>query len=80
MTETAAPEPIPDYPGFIAWLLAKGYKRNPCLDHCQEVGEHDHLRAPDGHDGIVWADGHVSEFDLTQPARLIYPAGGKRRR
>ena len=74
------PEPIQDYPGFIASLLARGYTRNPHLDHCQETGEHDHLKAPDGHDGIIWADGHVSEFDLTQPARLIYPGGGKRRR
>jgi hypothetical protein len=23
---------------------------------------------------MVWADGRASEFDLTQPARLIYPA------
>jgi hypothetical protein len=75
------PEPIPDYPGFIASLLSKGYTPNRCPDCCQDKdAEHAHLRAPDGHDGIVWADGHVSEYDLTQPARLIYPAYSARRR
>ena len=67
--------PIPDFPGFVAWMLSNGNTRNPCPDHCQDKAtEHVHLRSPEGHDGIVWADGHVSEFDLTQPARLIYPA------
>ncbi len=73
-----APDPIPDFPGFVASLLAKGYTRNPCQDCCQDKGtEHEHLKSPDGNDGIIWADGHVSEFDLTQPARLIYPAAGR---
>ena len=73
------PGPIPDFPGFIASLTAGGYALNPCLDHCQGKGaEHAHLRSPDGNDGIVWADGTVSEWDLTQPARLIYPAAGRK--
>jgi hypothetical protein len=72
--EIPAPQPIPDFPGFVASLLSKGYTRNSCLPHCQDKGvPHEHLKAPDDHDGIVWADGRVSEFDLTQPARLIYP-------
>ena len=71
------PEPIPDFPGFIASLTAGGYALNPCLDHCQDKGaEHAHLRSPDGNDGIVWAD--VRVWDLTQPARLIYPAAGRK--
>ena len=78
MTETN-PAPIPDFPGFIAWMLSDGNARNPCPDCCQDKDtEHVHLRSPDGHDGIIWADGRVSEFDLTQPARLIYPVYGKR--
>ena len=73
-----APEPIPDYPGLIASLTAGGYTLNPCRDHCQDKGtEHVHLRSPDGNDGIIWADGKVSEWDLTQPARLIYPTAGR---
>lgn len=80
MTPPEAPEPIPDFPGFVSSLLAKGYTRNPCLDHCNETGEHVHLHSPSGNDGIIWADGHVSEFDLTQPARLIYPVYPTRRR
>ena len=73
-----APEPIPDFPGFIASLTARGYTLNPCRDHCQDKdAEHAHLRSPEGNDGIIWADGRVSEWDLTQPARLIYPAAGR---
>ncbi len=69
-------EPIPDFPGFVASLLVKGYARNPCRDHCQDkAAEHEHLRTPDGEDLIVWADGRWSGYDLTQSARLIYPAG-----
>ena len=69
------PEPIPDFPGFVASLTAKGCTRNPCRDHCPDkADEHVHMRHQDGHDGIIWADGRVSEWDLTQPARLIYPA------
>jgi len=72
--DTAVTEPIPDFPGFVASLLAKGYTRNPCRDHCQDKGaEHAHLKDPDGDDMIVWADGRWSGYDLTQPARLIYP-------
>jgi hypothetical protein len=77
-----APEPIQDFPAFTDWLTTRGYTFNPCPDGCQDKGtEHVHLRHPDGDDGIIWADGRVSEWDLTQPARLIYPAygGGKRR-
>ena len=66
--------PIPDFPGFIAWMVGNGSTLNPCRDGCQDKGtEHVHLRSPDGFDGIVWADGRVSDYDLTQPARLIYP-------
>jgi hypothetical protein len=73
-----APEPIPDFPGLIAWLTASGYALNPCTDGCQDKGaEHAHLRSPSGDDGIIWADGRVSEWDLTLPARLIYPAAGR---
>ncbi len=79
MDDGGTQQPIPDFPGFIASLLAKEYTRNPCRDHCQDKGsEHEHLRATDGCDLIVWADGRWSGFDLTQPARLIYPAAPKR--
>jgi hypothetical protein len=80
MSETFTPEPIPDFPGFVTWMLTTEHAtRNPCWDHCQDKGsEHAHLRHRDGHDGIIWADGRVSEWDLTQPARLIYPAAGYR--
>jgi hypothetical protein len=72
------PVPIPDFPGFIASLLSEGCTLNPCRDHCQDKdAEHVHLRSPNGSDGIIWADGRVSEWDLTQPARLIYPAAGR---
>ena len=71
-TENAA---IPDFSGFVAWMLTtEGATQNPCRDHCQDKdSEHVHLKHRDGHDGIIWADGRVSEYDLTQPARLIYP-------
>ena len=69
------PDPIPDFPGFIASLTAEGYTLNPCRDHCQDKGaEHAHLRTPAGDDMIAWADGRWIMYDLTQPARLIYPA------
>ena len=69
--------PIPDFAGFVASLTADGFTLNPCRDHCQDKGsEHAHLHSPNGSDGIIWADGRVSEWDLTQPARLIYPAAG----
>jgi len=78
---TAAPEPLPDFPAFVAWMLSKGSTLNLCPDACQDKGsEHVHLRHRDGHDGIIWADGRVSEWDLTQPARLIYPAPKRPRR
>ena len=78
MTETA-PAPIPDFPGFVAWMLDNGNTLNPCRDWCQDKDtEHVHLHSPDGADGIIWADGRVSEWDLTQPARLIYPAAGRK--
>ena len=78
----SSPGPIPDFPGFLASMLSEGFTRNPCRDNCPDKDdEHVHLRSPAGNDGIIWADGRVSEWDLTQPARLIYPAygGGKRR-
>ena len=76
---TVLPQPIPDFPGFIASLTAKGYALNPCRDCCQDKGdEHAHLRTPDGDDMIVWADGRWSGYDLTQPARLIYPTYNRR--
>lgn len=68
--------PIPDFPGFISFMLGKGHTLNRCRDNCQDAGEHVHLHSPDGSDGIIWAGGMVSEFDLTQPARLIYPGRG----
>ena len=68
-------EPIPDFPGFIALLVTKGYALNPCRDHCPDrAEEHAHLKTPGGDDIIVWADGRWSGWDLTQPARLIYPS------
>ena len=75
-SDEEGPAPIPDFQGFVAWMLAtEGATRNPCRDNCPDKDtEHVHLKHRDGHDGIIWADGHVSEFDLTQPARLIYPA------
>jgi hypothetical protein len=81
LNDLATPEPIPDFPGFVISMLSRGYTLNPCRDHCPEVGEHAHLHSPPGGDGIVWADGKVSEWDLTQPAQLIYPtysAAGRR--
>ena len=75
-----APEPIPDFPGFVASMLSGGYTLNPCRGACRDKDdEHVHLRSPEGGDGIIWADGRVSEWDLTQPARLIYPAAGRGR-
>lgn len=69
------PQPIPDFPGFVERLVAEnGYGRNPCSAHCPDRGsKHAHLRTPDGQDFITWADGRYSGYDLTQPARLIYP-------
>lgn len=76
----APPQPIPDFPGFIASLLTKGYQQNPHRDHCPEEGEHAHLKDPAGYDMIAWADGRWSGYDLTQPARCIYPVYSPRRR
>jgi hypothetical protein len=75
MMSELSPLAIPDFPGFIASLTDKGYSLNPCRDHCPDkADEHAHLRTPDGDDMIVWADGRWSGYDLTQPARCIYPA------
>jgi hypothetical protein len=53
------------------------YTLNPCPAHCPDRAEaHAHLRDDDG-DFIVWADGRFSGYDLTQPARLIYPTAGR---
>ena len=68
---------IPDFPGMIASLLEEGFTRNPHRENCQETSEHAHLKSPSGNDGIIWENGEVSEFDLTQPAPLIYPVYGK---
>jgi hypothetical protein len=80
LDDLPAPEPIPDFPGFVVSMLRQGYTLNP--DHCPgKDGEHVHMHSPRGGDGIVWADGRFSEFDLTQPAQLIYPtysAAGRR--
>jgi hypothetical protein len=77
------PDPIPDFPGFIASLTTEGYGLNSCRDCCQDKGAgHAHLRTPDGDDMIAWADGRWIMYDLTQPARLIYPVhpvAGRRR-
>lgn len=64
---------IPDFPGFISFMTARGHVINPCRDSCHDPDEHVHLRSPEGSDGIIWADGRVSEWDLTQPAKHIYP-------
>jgi len=78
--------PIPDFRAFTDHLINKGYTRNPCRDHCPyRDDEHAHLRTPGGNDHddfITWADGRYCGYDLTQPARLIYPAapGAFRRR
>jgi hypothetical protein len=80
LDDLPAPEPIPDFPGFVVSMLRRGYTLNPCRDKCPDQGdEHAHLHSPPGGDGIIWADGRVSEWDLTQPARLIYPTyrGGR---
>ena len=76
--QAALKMPIPDFASFVASLTAGGYTLNPCRDHCPDkADEHAHLHSPDGIDGIIWADGRVSEWDLTQPARLIYPGAGR---
>ncbi len=76
--QAALKMPIPVFASFVASLTAEGYTLNPCRDHCPDkADEHAHLRSPDGIDGIIWADGRVSEWDLTQPARLIYPGAGR---
>ena len=76
--QAALKMPIPVFASFVASLTAEGYTLNPCRDHCPDkADEHAHLRSPDGIDGLIWADGRVSEWDLTQPARLICPAAGR---
>jgi len=67
---------IPDFPGLVAHLRSRGYVLNPCATTCPDHGDpgHAHLRAPDGEDVITWADGRISYYDLTLPARLIYPS------
>lgn len=78
--------PIPRFRAFIDDLVTnKGYRLNPCRDCCTDLDEHAHLRTPGGNhydDFITWADGRYCGYDLTQPARLIYPAapGAFRRR
>ena len=68
-----------DLTGFVQSLLAKGYARNPCRpDSCRDEAEHAHLKTPEGQDVMAWADGTASNFDLSQPARLTYPAYGQR--
>lgn len=77
---------IPDFRAFTDDLVTnKGYTRNPCRAHCPYPDEHAHLRTPGGNhydDFITWADGRYLGYDLTQPARLIYPGapGSFRRR
>lgn len=68
---------IEDFAEFTRWMLAEGHTLNPC--RCGDKDEHAHFHAPDGYDGIIWADGRVSEFDLTQPARCIFPLASKKR-
>lgn len=75
MTPLEPPEPIPNFKGFVEHLVNdKGYGLNSCPLGCQDDSSHAHLRTPDGEDVILWADGRWSGYDLTQPARLIYPA------
>lgn len=60
--------------GWTGWWLERGYLLNPCRDHCpHEDEDHAHLKTPDGDDVMLWADGTWSGYDLSQPARLIYP-------
>lgn len=66
---------IPDFPGFIDALKEQGWKLNPCRrEACRDEDEHAHLKDPDGYDSIAWANGMQCAYDLTQPARCIYPA------
>lgn len=68
------------FAGFTDGCVAKGYSRNPCRpDACHDDMEHAHLRTPDGEDVLVWANGTWSGYDLTQPARCIYPIAKGRR-
>lgn len=80
MTEQT--QPITDFPGLVEHLLGLGYSRNLCPGSCQDHGDagHVHLRTPDGDDVMAWADGRVSNWDLTQPATLIYPVPPQRPR
>jgi hypothetical protein len=74
--------PFADFAGLVEDLLSKGYARNLCRAHCPDRGhvDHAHLLTPHGEDVMVWASGHASYFDLTQPAKLIYPGGRKPKR
>lgn len=69
------------FPRLVDHLVTeRGYHRNECAAHCPDHGTgHAHLRYPDGGDFIVWPDGRHSGYDLTLPARLIYPAPKRRR-
>ena len=59
---------------FLNSLTSKGYNYNPCdPDACHDQEKHVHLRTPEGDDIIFWADGTWSPYDLTQPAKMIYP-------
>ena len=73
--------PIQEFRAFIDHLVTeKGYTRNPCRSHCPYTDEHAHLRYPGGNsydDFITFASGDYLGYDLTQPARLIYPAYGR---
>lgn|GEM_PF-1830493 len=65
---------LPVSDDWVGWWLARGYGRNPCGESCPYRGEdHAHLRTPDGDDVMLWPDGSFSNFDLSQPARLIFP-------
>jgi hypothetical protein len=48
----------------------------PCPAICDHDGEHSHWRCPDGY-GWIASPGHIDWYDLTQPARLLYPAPEK---
>lgn len=54
-------------------------ERIECPEICTEAIPHEHWRCPEGHGWIVSLDDNgepqwwTAWFDLTQPARVIYP-------
>lgn len=53
---------------------AHSYEWIPCPDICEDTQEHSHWRCEEGHGWIYYpGDPGVTWYDLTQPARCIYP-------